>query len=150
MKRIHAAIATLVTGLIVLGTTASYAQKKNATVWPAEDIKWAEMKGAPPGVMYANLSGDITKGAYAALIKLPAGLAHPLHTHSHDSKVVVISGTFLYAPEGGKEVRLGPGSYLMVPGGVRHTSGVSADGPCEIYLEGPGMFDFHPAKAMKK
>jgi len=142
---------TLVAALLCIGAVDSRAQKKKeAVVWPAGDIKWSEMKGGPPGIMHADLWGHIDKGAYGSLIKLPAGLKNPLHTHSSDTKLVVVSGTFLYTPEGGTEQRLGPGSYLMVPGGVKHLSGVTEDGPCEVFQQGPGKFDFHPAEGGMK
>jgi anti-sigma factor ChrR (cupin superfamily) len=142
---------TLVVALLCIGAVDSRAQKKKeAVVWPAGDVKWSEMKGGPPGIMYADLWGHIDKGAYGSLIKLPAGLKNPLHTHSSDTKLVVVSGTFLYTPDGGTEQRLGPGSYLMVPGGLKHMSGVSDDGPCEVFQEGPGKFDFHPAEGGMK
>jgi hypothetical protein len=54
---------------------------------------------------------------------LPAGFAAPLHTHTHDMKVVIVSGTYIQAPERKPEFRLGPGSYFMQPGGnYRHTT----------------------------
>jgi quercetin dioxygenase-like cupin family protein len=151
MKGRLAVYVTLAAVLLCLGAVDSRAQKKKeAVVWPAGDVKWSEMKGGPPGIMYADLWGHIDKGAYGSLIKLPAGLKNPLHTHSSDTKLVVVSGTFLYTPEGGTEQRLGPGSYLMVPGGLKHLSGVSDDGPCEVFQEGPGKFDFHPAEGGMK
>ncbi len=39
--------------------------KKEAVIWPAEDIKWEQLKGGPPGVMIANLWGNYEKGARA-------------------------------------------------------------------------------------
>jgi hypothetical protein len=63
------------------------------------------------------------KGAFGAYFKLPAGFAVPLHTHAHDMKVIFVSGTYVQAPEGKPEFRLGPGSYMMQPGGnYRHTT----------------------------
>jgi anti-sigma factor ChrR (cupin superfamily) len=61
---------------------------------PASDMKWMDLdpKGAP-GVKVADVWGDHTKGAYGAFIKFPAGWAAPLHTHTNDLKIVVVSGT---------------------------------------------------------
>jgi quercetin dioxygenase-like cupin family protein len=101
------------------------------------------MKGPVPGIKYANLWGDIMKGASGALIKLPAGLNNPLHTHSSDIKMVVVSGTFWVAREGEAPTKLGPGSYLHVPAGVKHTSG-TADGEAVVFQESPGRFDLVP------
>ena len=60
---------------------------------PGEDLKWTDLDpvGAP-GVKVADLWGNHAKGAYGAFFKLPAGFASPLHTHTHDIKVVIVSG----------------------------------------------------------
>ena len=121
--------------------------KKEPVMWAAENMKWEEMKDAP-GVMSATLWGDMTKGAYGALIKFPAGSKHPLHTHSSDIKTVVLSGTFTYAPEGGEEKSYGAGSYLLIPSGSKHTTGAGADG-CTFFMEQPGKFDMKMVE-MKK
>jgi len=76
---------------------------------PAGDLKWTDLdpKGAP-GVKVADLWGNHAKGAFGAYLKLPAGFATPLHTHTHAMKVIFLSGTYVQAPEGKAEVRLGP------------------------------------------
>ena len=109
----------------------------------AGELKWTDLdpKGAP-GVKVADLWGDHTKGAFGAFFKLPAGFAVPLHTHTHDMHVVFVSGTYIQAPEGKPEVRLGPGSYMMQPGGnYRHTTSCDKASECLIFVEGSGKFD---------
>lgn len=153
MKRFSFVLGVCALAMTLLLSTDAMAQKKKvATVWPAGDIKWEEMKDGPPGVKTADLWGNMMKGAYGTLVIFPAGQIHPLHSHSYDTKVIVISGTFLYTAEGGTEQRLGAGSYLLVPGGVKHTSGSGADGPCEIFQESAGKFDMHMVETgmMKK
>ena len=87
-------------------------------VMPANDMKWTDLDpSGAPGVKVANLWGNYSKGAFGALFKLPAGFAAPLHTHTYDMKVVIVSGTYIQAPEGKPEFRLGPGSYFLQPGG---------------------------------
>ena len=140
--------------LFVAVSTNAQAQSKGnkgATVWPSADIKWSEMKGTPPGVkiMYSNLWGNIEKGAYGALVKLPAGMNHPLHTHTAAVKLVVMSGTFWYQVEGGEKKVLDAGSYLMVPGGLQHLSGTGDQG-CTLFQESNGAFDMIPVEMDKK
>ena len=96
---------------------------KSFVVWPAADLKWAPLPDGPPGVMQALLWGDSTKGAYGAISKFPAGWSAPLHTHPATHKVVV-----------------GPGSYLVQPAGMKHTSGCDAASECQIFLESNGKF----------
>ena len=142
MKKISAAIALVLVGLIFFGATQASAQKKmkkEAVLCAAEDIKWSALKGAPPGVMSATLWGDQTKGAYGGLTKFPAGFKAPLHYHSSDMKIVVIKGAYTYK---GKKYR--PGSYLFVPGGDKHESGGVEDSETIFFIEQPGKFDITP------
>ena len=118
---------------------------------PAGDLKWTDLdpKGAP-GVKVADLWGDHAKGAFGAYFKLPAGFAVPLHTHTHTMKVVFLSGTYIQAPEGKAEVRLGPGSYMMQPGGnYRHTTSCDKASECLFFVEGNGKFDLKVVEAGK-
>ena len=122
--------------------TAHHATVRQATVWAAGDLKWEPMPGVED-VHIAKLWGDMEKGAYGALVKLPANSKHPLHTHTNAIKAVVISGKFVYGPEGGPVATFGPGSYLMIPGGLKHTSGTGS-GECEIFQEQAGKWDLVP------
>jgi len=113
---------------------------------PVAELKWTDLDptGAP-GVKVADVWGDHTKGAFGAFFKLPAGFAAPLHTHTHDIKVVIISGLYVQQPEGKSPFRLGPGSYLMQPGGnYRHTTSCEQGADCVFYAESDGAFDLLP------
>jgi hypothetical protein len=131
--------------------TAPKAGPGQPVFMPAGDVKWADLDptGAP-GVKVADLWGDHTKGAFGALFKLPAGFAAPLHTHTHAMKVVFLSGTYIQAPEGKAEVRLGPGSYMMQPGGnYRHTTSCDKASECVFFIESTGKFDLKPVETAK-
>ncbi|HKF44259.1 MAG TPA: DUF4437 domain-containing protein [Thermoanaerobaculia bacterium] len=151
----------LAVALAFLASTAMLAQAgekkmkagaESPVAMPSGDLKWTDLdpKGAP-GVKIADLWGDHAKGAYGAFIKFPAGFAAPLHTHTNSAKIVVISGTFVQAPEGKPEFRLGPGSYLMQPGdGYKHTTACDKASDCEIFVQGTGKFDLKVVEAAKK
>jgi hypothetical protein len=112
-------------------------------VMPAGDLKWTDLDptGAP-GVKIVDLWGDHTKGAFGAFLRLPAGFAVPLHTHTHDIKVVIVSGTYVQGPEGKPEFRIGAGSYFMQPGAdYRHTTSCDKASDCVFYAESDGAFD---------
>ena len=129
--------------------------KKAAAVQPiflqAADLKWTDLDPAgAPGVKVASLWGDHAKGAFGAYFKLPAGFAVPLHTHTNVMKVVFLSGTYIQAPEGKAEVRLGPGAYMMQPGGnYRHTTSCDKASECVFFVEGSGKFDLKLVEAGK-
>jgi hypothetical protein len=112
---------------------------------PSADLQWTDLDptGAP-GAQIARLWGDPAKGGFGAFFKLPAGFAVPLHTHTHPMKVVIVSGTYIQAPAGSPEFRLGPTSYLMQPGGdYRHTTSCDKTSECVFFVESEGPFDLH-------
>ena len=119
--------------------------KTQVVLTPASDLIWMDLdpKGAP-GVKIADLWGDHTKGAFGAYLKLPAGFAVPLHWHTHEMRAAFVSGTYIQAPDGKPEVRLGPGSYMMQPGaGYRHTTRCDQASDCVLFFESDGPFDLH-------
>ena len=114
-------------------------------VVPASDMKWTDLDPAgAPGVKVADLWGNHASSTFGALFKLPAGFAAPLHVHTYDMKVVIISGTYIQAPEGKPEFRLGPGSYFLQPGGnYRHTTTCDKASDCVFLVESKGPFDLN-------
>jgi hypothetical protein len=137
------AAAVLASGSAGAKAKSPTSQYDRLVVMPAGDLKWTDLDptGAP-GVKIATLWGDHTKGAYGAFFKLPAGFAVPLHTHTDDIKVVIVSGTYIQVPEGRPEFRIGPGSYFLQPGGdYRHTTSCDTASECVFFAESPGKFD---------
>ena len=128
----------------VLARSAGQAGRAAAPIFTsAEALQWTDLdpKGAP-GVRIVDLWGDHTKGRFGAYLKLPAGFAVPLHTHTHEMRVVFLSGTYIQAPEGKPETRLGPGSYMLQPGGdYRHTTSCDKASDCVFFVESDGPFD---------
>jgi quercetin dioxygenase-like cupin family protein len=118
-------------------------------VWPAGDLKWTDVEGAPSGVKGVTLFGDPAKGSFGAVQKFPAGFSAPLHTHSADLRIVVVSGTVIHGPEGKPEVRLPAGSYLYLPSTYRHTTGCDKAAECVFFIEGNRKFDVKPVGPAK-
>lgn len=127
---------------------APKAAASRLVVRPAGDLKWTDLDPGAPGVKVADLWGNHVRGAFGAFFQLPAGFAAPLHTHTYDMKVVIVSGTYIQAPEGKPEFRLGPGSYFMQPGGnYRHTTRCDKASDCVFFVESRGSFDLKPVNA---
>lgn len=116
---------------------------------PSAELKWSDLDPAgAPGVKVADVWGDHHNGAFGAFFLLPAGFVAPLHTHTHDMKLVIVSGTYIQGPEGKPPFRLGAGSYLMQPGGnYRHMTSCDQSSDCVFYVESDGAFDLKPATA---
>ena len=156
MKRKVGSVWAFVSSLAVAGwVLAAEAQNGEVTsavspiALPAADLQWIELDptGAP-GVKVADLWGDHRAGPFGAIFRLPPGFSAPLHTHTHAMKLVILSGTYIQGPEGKSEFRLGPGSYLMQPGGTyRHTTSCDPALECIFFVESNGAFDLQPATA---
>jgi Domain of unknown function (DUF4437) len=152
-------VVALAAPALLPGQATGRAARNDASrlvVMPAADLKWADLDptGAP-GVKVAALWGNPATGAFGAFFRLPAGFAAPLHTHTSDMKVVIVSGTYVQAPEGKPEFRLGPGSYFLQPGGsYRHTTSCDPAADCVFFVEARGKFDLNlvqtPAAAPAK
>lgn len=105
------------------------------------DLKWKELGN---GVAAAPVSGDMEKGASRFYLKYPAGLVTPKHHHNADHYATVVSGTITLTV-GGKEYKLGPGSYFALTKKASHVAKVEgnedavffiqADGPWNVVME---------------
>lgn len=149
---VWASVSSLaVAGMVMAGTTESTEQARAVSpiALSAADLKWIDLDptGAP-GAKIADLWGDHQTKSFGAIFRLPAGFSAPLHTHTHDMKLVIVSGTYIQGPEGKPEFRLGPGSYLLQPGGAyKHTTRCDQASECVFFVESDGAFDLHVAAA---
>ena len=105
----------------------------------------ADFHGSTKGVSMAAVWGDANKGANATFTKFEPGYDAGMHTHTNDISIVVVKGAYLYKDDAG-EKRVGPGSFLRVPGGKKHWSGGDKTEGALFYEESSGKFDFVPAK----
>lgn len=126
-------------------------QAKPIPVVRRETIKAAsalEFKEVMKGVTKADLWGG-PKALHAGITKFAAGTKFGLHSHSRVVTMVVISGTILHGDEAGNETKLTAGSYMSIPGGVKHTTACAAGSDCVFYEEVAGEFDMVMADAAK-
>lgn len=140
LKLSPAAALAFLAVVVVTGTLAA-GDAKPTVVWPAGDIKWADsatIKGASMAVLW----GDPKTGAYGSLKKLSAGASLPMHWHTAESKVVVVSGTITFTPEGGAAKDMGPGSFTWIPGGNKHAAACKAGADCLYFEEQAGANDY--------
>jgi quercetin dioxygenase-like cupin family protein len=136
---------TLVLALKFYGPAESQekqAKGKPAVFATADEAKYKEVA---PGVSKALLWGSAEKGAYGAFTKFKPGADNGMHTHTNDVWIVVIKGAYLYKDDAG-EKRVGPGSFIRIPGKHKHWSGGDAKEGALFYEEASGKFDLIPAK----
>ncbi len=145
------AIASVIGSMVGAAFLAGIAVGKT-TVQPkfiaAEEVKWDDVGGPKLG----NLTGDYKKGAYGALMKLPAGFTSPLHTHTGAYEAIEIQGTsshWLKGEDGTKAKKMTPGSYWSMPGKVEHVSACAPGQDCIFYVWQKSKFDFVAGKEDK-
>ena len=143
------AVAAFAALLIVASLAVARAQKESSqdhvTYVSANKATFKPMESSGGAVSRAVLSGDPDKGAHATLSKFKPGYDAGTHYHTNDTRIVVIKGAYLYKDEDG-EKRVGPGDFLLVPGGHKHWSGGDKTEGALFYEEGPDKFDFVPVK----
>lgn len=120
--------------------------KKTAVLRAAGEMKWTDVPNAS-GVQQTTLWGNPDKGSHGVLNKFRAGTEVPLHTHTADLRSVVLSGTVVIGVEGQSPKELGPGSYLSLPGGLKHTTACKTGEDCLFFTTQPGAFDVKPVEA---
>jgi quercetin dioxygenase-like cupin family protein len=144
-------ITTALALALAFGAFAPQAQAKDskkggrAVLTPAGDIKWMDVPDSP-GVKMAVLDGNPAKGAGHFLIKLSDGFAAPLHHHSSDHYVTVVSGTLSLTVDG-KETKLPAGSFFLFTGKRPHITRCEPGADCVLAVDTRGKWDVVPEKA---
>jgi quercetin dioxygenase-like cupin family protein len=121
----------------------SAADDKALVVVPIQDAAFVPvMASLPDGPQMAVLWGDPAAGPSAMLMKLKKG-SNPLHTHTADYHMVVLSGIMKHWGRGQSEAdaeTLKPGSYCFQPGGQAHAGACLTD-ECLIHIVWSGPRD---------
>lgn len=136
------AVALSISAAALMGqSTMVVAADSSTVVVTKPDLKWKDMGN---GIAAAPVSGDMAKGASRFFLKYPVGLVTPKHHHSADHYVTVVSGAITLTV-GGKEYKLGPGSYFALTKKASHIAKVEgneeavffiqADGPWNVVME---------------
>lgn len=128
MTQMHAIVLSLSAALLAGVPTPAAA---DAAVLAKADLKWKDLGN---GVMAARVSGDMDKGASRFFLKYPVGLVTPKHHHDTDHHVAVVSGTITLTV-GGKEHRLGPGSYFALTKKAPHTAKVEGNEEAVFFIQ---------------
>ena len=118
-------------------------------VAPASGVKW--MPGPAPQVSTASVDGDMNKGASHFMLKYGAGFVTPLHHHTADHYVTLVSGNLVMTVDG-KDNRLTPGSYFALTGKKPHVAKCEGPDDCVMSIDARGAWDLvmEDTKPMKK
>jgi mannose-6-phosphate isomerase-like protein (cupin superfamily) len=141
MKKYYALIAVIAAALFSAAFVHA-AEAGKSMVVPKADLKWKSMGN---GVEAAPVSGDMDKGPSRFFLKYPVGLVTPMHHHTANHHVTVISGSITLTT-GGKDHRLGPGSYFMLSDRASHVAKVEGNEPAIFFIQAESPWDVVMAK----
>ena len=114
-----------------------------AVVAPRGDLKWVDQ--GIPGVSAATVDGDMKKGASHFFLKYPAGLVTPVHHHSPDHYVTVMSGSLVLMVDG-KDHPVPPGSFFALTGKEPPAARCEGKEDCVMLVDARGPWDVVPEK----
>jgi mannose-6-phosphate isomerase-like protein (cupin superfamily) len=141
MKSKLIAMIALAAALAAFSTSVIGAEK--TMVVPQETLTWKDM--GIPGIVSAQVTGDMTKGPSRFFLKYPKGFVSPAHHHTPDHYVTVVSGTLALTVDG-KETKLGPGSFFALTNKAVHVAKVVGDQDCVMFIQADGPWDVVPEK----
>ena len=137
MKSKHIVIMSLATALITAASAMVIGGGKTV-VMTTTDLKWKDM--GIPGVVAAPVSGELDKGSSRFFLKYPVGFVTPLHHHTTDHYVTMISGNATLTV-GGKDYKLGPGSYFALTDKAPHVAKVEGNQEAVFFIQADGPWD---------
>lgn len=144
----HRLALAIVLVAAIAATCAVWAEGPGkSVVTPQSAVKWAS--AGAPGVSIAAVDGDTAKGPAHFFLKYDPGLVTPVHHHSADHYVTVVSGTLTLTVDG-KENRLGPGSYFALLGKKPHAARVEGQEAAVMFIDARGAWDVVPEAEAKK
>ncbi len=133
-----------IAAVIVLGSTATEVVASEIRLSIQQALSW---ETTVEGVAFAPLKGNRFKESYMAMVRLPAGLASPVHMKSAGMYGLVVSGQMVHLSGNaldGAETVLRAGDYYEIPAGVAHVSKCVSAVECVTFLYQDGPFDFLP------
>ena len=140
--RVSWAVVALALALAIPYLSHAKGQGKAVTT-PQASLEWRDT--GIPGVSAAAVQGDMAKGPSHFYLKYAAGLVTPVHHHSPDHYVTVVSGNLVLILDG-TEHRLSPGSYFAFTGKAKHAARVEGNEACVMFVDARGPWDVVPEK----
>ena len=146
MKNMFLVVTFALVGLSWSGAPEVRASEKGskggALLVPAADLKWTDVPNMA-GVQMAVVDGDPTKGPSHFLIKFAGGFTAPVHHHTANHFVTVVSGTVGLTVDG-TETKLPAGSVFSFSKKTKHATSCAAGADCVLSVDSRGKWDVIP------
>lgn len=124
------------------GTSKTTAATEHKILAP-EAMQWGEVPpGLPAGGQMGVLDGNPNKkGSFTVRLKAPDGYKVAPHTHPTTERLTVISGTLHFGTgekfDEAAAREMTPGSFAVLPAGMKHFAWASGESIVQIQSEGP-------------
>jgi quercetin dioxygenase-like cupin family protein len=147
MNGVARLILLVLVGTLWLSLPAQAQKKGGAVTTPGADLKWNDIPGFP-GLKMAVVQGDPGKGASHFFLKFPAAFAAPVHHHTANHYVTVLTGTLVLTIDG-KDAKLPAGSYFSFTDKKPHATKCDAGAECVLFIDARGKWDVVADKPKK-
>ena len=139
--------------LAVIAVLAPFAKQERAKEKSDKDllvvkpagIKWEKADGMPDGVWVSHLTGDSNAAPFVDMLKFSRGTRIPLHWHTANHIVTVLSGTMVIGKEGKPEEGMGmeipAGGYARITAKTPHWTFAKEDSI--VVVSGDKEHDLH-------
>jgi len=109
----------------------------------AAEAKFVSSPGVPACTSFAQLRGDMGKGASTLMVRMKAGCLVPYHWHTPSEEIVVLQGAPYAQMMGQRPYHLKGGSYSQLPSHHMHRFKCISKNDCLLFLVADGPFDIH-------
>ena len=132
--------------VVPIALIAGFAMAQQSAQQPrfldADEATLISVAGAPECQTFAVEHGDPKAGSSVTLIKFGSGgCTVPMHWHSANEQVLVVSGTAKVETQGEKPHIVKPGGYYFMP--ARHQHQFSCASGCTVHRILDGPLDIH-------
>jgi quercetin dioxygenase-like cupin family protein len=107
----------------------------------ASQLKLGPVPNAPACVTAASEHGDPSKGASTMLLKFTSGCTVPMHWHTPNEEVMMVSGSAKLQLPDGTTLMLEKGGFARLP--AKHPHQFACVTACTTFLVSDGVFDVH-------
>lgn len=137
------AAAAFITSAATVGSAMAGTDGKSTSYTAATELNWQDSGFGP---LVSPVFGNFAKGLHVTYVKFPAGMATPLHNHSHDYVGLVVTGVSMHWEPGKPETKkpLSAGAHWFMPGNVDHVSECLPGAECIMAIYQQQAMDFLP------
>lgn len=144
-----AGLAAIGFGFCNMAAAEEASRKQPNHEGPSVSIPASKIEFMPTGVKSKGLElkagpsyGNLQTGKHGTFVRMPAGFASAVHTHTEDYYAVVIKGIGTNHAAGEKDVPLPIGSYWFQKGEEAHVTKCLSKTDCLFFIVQPGKFDY--------